>query len=372
MPKQRTLRAVLCVGILTCAAAFLLAEVCVRWFSAYGYVTPEIMRARSLQYSGAVLARHIFPQKEQFVVGLNGAKFHINSEGYRGRAFAVAKPQGTTRVIIYGGSSVFDTGASDPGDWPHLVEQFLHEMGFSNIEVINAGVPGHASFDVVGRLLGEGHRFAPDYVLFYGAWNDIKYFRSAEPVLRQLKPYDERADPRLNYQGPLDRLLTGHSQLFMRLRSNYYNWRLGAGLEGARPTADYASRIEPLAVKQYEIDVRAFADVGRDIGAVPVLMTEARVVARDNAEAHRSLIDYDMQRLTHEALCDAFEATDKVIWGVARDKNVPVIDAAAQLTGRLELFSDHVHTTAKGSEELARITADGMARLLRSRSTSTR
>ncbi len=192
--------------ILMLAAALLalaISELYVRRTSKLGYVTPEILKDRSVQYSPSLFARHVFPQKDLRAYGgegLNGSiVYHINEKGYRGHNFEVNKPAGRVRIIFYGGSSVFDIWMPEDEDWPHKVERILNEDGFPQIEVINAGVPGHASFDCFGRLWSEGHIFRPDYVVFCGAWNDIKkHFRSAEPLLRQMHPFVEDSDPRLN------------------------------------------------------------------------------------------------------------------------------------------------------------------------------
>jgi hypothetical protein len=91
---------------------------------------------------------------------------------------------------------VFDGNAKDPSenetrDWPHLIERFLRDEGYK-VEVINAGIPGHASFDALGRLYSQLWIYQPDYVLLYNIWNDIKYFRSLgpeNPLISLYKPF---------------------------------------------------------------------------------------------------------------------------------------------------------------------------------------
>src|SRR3990172_3878315 len=100
----------------------------------------------------------------------------INSKGYRGREFSIKKNKGTIRIIIYGGSSVFDIYEPEGKDWPHRVEQMLKENDISNVEVINAGIPGFTTLDCVGRIFSDSWTLEPDYVVIYEAWNDICYF----------------------------------------------------------------------------------------------------------------------------------------------------------------------------------------------------
>lgn len=75
----------------------------------------------------------------------------------------------------------------------------LRGAGFSNVEVINAGIIAHSALESVGRLFAEGFAFEPDYVLIYNAWNDIKYFSSPKTALRTLLPSLQGFDPRIHY-----------------------------------------------------------------------------------------------------------------------------------------------------------------------------
>jgi hypothetical protein len=353
-------------AIISFLIAVAFGETYVRLFSPVGYITPAIRKSRSLQYIPSLFSRHVFPQRELTADGWDGAKWYINEKGYRGHDFTIDKPEGTIRIIFYGGSAVFDPVATDGKDWPHRVEDILKQSGFSNVEVINAGIPGHASWDAFGRFFAEGHVFNPDYVVLYSAWNDIKYFQSDKPLLRTFLPFIASSDPRLDYQSPLDRFLCEKSQLYVRLRDRYYEWKLRIGVEGQKPSGEYSSEINELGLKQYRINVEMFVDLARNIDAVPILMTQGRLVARNNTEEQKARIFYDYQQLTHQALCEAFEGTDKAIYDVVKEKNVFLIDASKYITGKDELFRDHVHLTEKGSEELAIITAHEIAKILES------
>jgi hypothetical protein len=361
MKQKLTLALISTVVSIFVAIAF--GEIYVRLFSPIGYETPEIRKNRSLQYVPSLFSRHVFPQKELVADGWNG-KWPINEKGYRGPDFTIAKPEGTIRIIFYGGSAVFDPWSPGEKDWPRRVENILRQNGFPNVEVINAGIPGHASFDSFGRFFAEGHTFDPDYVVLYNAWNDIKYFRSEVPLLRQFSPLIPFSDPRLNYQGPIDRFLSEHSQFYVRLRDRYYHWKLRIGPEGQKPPGEYVSEIGELGLKQYRLNVEMFVDLAHNIGTVPILMTQARLITQNNTEDQRARIHYEYQLLTHQALYETFKKTDEVIYDVAKEKDVFLIDVSQPLTGRSELFMDSVHLTDKGAEELATITAQEIMRLL--------
>ena len=94
-------------------------------------------------------------------------------------------------------------------------------------------------------------------------------------------------------------------------------------------------------------------------------MTQARLAASDNTDEQKSRIKYKFVRLEHDALVRTFERTDQIIYEVARAKDVQMIDASSPLTGREELWMDHVHSTDIGSEELAKLTARHISEILR-------
>jgi lysophospholipase L1-like esterase len=371
-------KALLCLitGILSLSIVLICGEILVRMLLPFN--NPDTLKRRSLQRIESLFSRHLL-KPTQFVVQEDDSKgkgqvqhygYFINSVGYRGPDFAVRKPKGIIRIIVIGGSSVFDPNAKDTSpeqsnDWPHLVERLLAKKGSGNgnIEVINAGIPGHASFDALGRLYSQLWMYEPDYVLFYGAWNDIKYFPQLTPEKPLISIFHKisESNPFIEYQGFWDRLLSS-SQLYVKFRNQYYGWKFQVGEEGVIPeAAAYQDTYSSFAVKQYQLNVQLIVETCRDIGAIPVLLTEATLVSPNNSPEERKLIRYKYQSLTHTALAKAFEDTYEVIRLVGREKGVAVLDLAKELNGRRELFKDHVHLTATGSAEVAKRVADFLA-----------
>lgn len=332
----------------------LVGEVAVRLFSEYGYSTPSVERKRVFAYDASIFCRNVL-RPEARVVHEGPLDYPVNSLGYRGEEFSFQKPSNTVRIIMYGGSVVLDLASSGYSDWPARVEQILHSNGWVQAEVINAGVAGHASFDSLGRLYAEGHLLDPDYVLLCNAWNDIKYFRFEQPILRIFLPY--REDPRLVYHGPLDWILCNVSQLYVRLRNRYLSWRHRAGVEGRLPEESGPARIEENALRQYRLNLELFVDAVRNMGATPVLMTQARLATFENASASHDKIPYGYTLFDHQTLCEAFEHTDRIVRQVGEKKRVEVVDASAEMTGSTNFLYDHVHTTDAGSQKLADLVA---------------
>ena len=136
----------------------------------------------------------------------------------------------------------------------------------------------------------------------------------------------------------------------MNLRNYYFRRRLNVGLEGAIDSNanQRASGYGPWGLRQFRLRVELIVDAARNIGALPVQVTQASLVASDNSEADRIPLSTAISR------------------SIGRDKEFPVIDAAAKLSGRSELFADGAHTTPpEGSQALAALVARGLAPHLR-------
>jgi lysophospholipase L1-like esterase len=335
------------------------------------------VRAHSLQYLPSVYARHRLAPGQDFDAGLawgapakgasSGPRIVVNERGLRGAPIAVPKPKGTIRVVVLGGSLVFDIHADEGQDWPHLTGARLRERGHPEVEVINAGVPGHASADSLGRLTTQIWMLEPDYVLLVQGWNDLKLLGRLDPdhpLLDRVAPFDPRADPFQNDRGFLDRLLL-HSQVYSKLRTRYFLSRVQPGTEGVAGEArEGAGRDWTWGEKQFRLDLVLLEEACRAIGARPVFVTEASLATADASEEARRRIQYDYVGFDHPTLVRAYTLFNDAVRAVARERGVPLLDLDRSLSGRLELFADHVHTTTAGSQAYAEETAGFLAPLL--------
>lgn len=323
--------------------------------------TPESLREQYLQYDGSIFSQSVMAQRKSLTPGW-GVTYEINEMGYRGPSFSAVKQAGMTRIVFLGGSSVFDSQADRGQDWPHLVEKKLRASGFPDIECINAGTPGHTTFDAVGRLYSEIHTFDPDYVVLSCEWNDIKYFTSNLTLLRDYKPL--RTDYRFNYFNEFDQVMCEVSQLYVKLRNRYILAGINVGYEGQIIEGELSSDFNLEKLEQYRLNLQLFVDCARNIGAVPILMTEVRLPNRQNTEQEKQKINLSWTYLTHEGICLAFDACDMTIKDVASEKEVALIDASSSLSGRSELMVDHVHLLNQGSKLLADIVAERFMEIL--------
>jgi len=300
---------------------------------------------------------------------MKGVVWEFNEKGYRGPNFETQKPDGVIRIVIYGGSAAFDMMVSEGDDWPRQVERKLREAGFPKVEVINAGIMGHTALESVGRLFTEGFTFEPDYVVIYNAWNDIKYLSSPKTVLRTLQPSLQEFDPRVQYSSTLDRWLCEVSRLYTVLRRIYYKTKLKMDLEGLwqeRGRHLELSEINQTGFHQYRLAMEMFVDLAFNIGAKPILVTQARLAHFSNTSAQKERLDYHHVNLTHEALLEVFDRFDAIVRDVANEKGAILINAAEELSGKDWAFYDQVHFDlgGRGSEAMSQLMAGYLKEVL--------
>ncbi|MFQ5490799.1 MAG: SGNH/GDSL hydrolase family protein [Phycisphaerae bacterium] len=340
-------------------------EIIVRAF-ATTYSLDDMANA-SVLYRTAVFTRHrLVPDRT--IVAINGDPanaIHINHRGFRGRNFEPVKPEGTTRIIFLGGSSVFSHTRGPGRDWPHRVETLLRDRGH-NVECINTGVPGHDTLDSIGKFVTELWMYRPDYVVLYQGYNDQKYFDALttdRPYRDFCRTYVPEQDLRTHAEG-LDRLLC-RSKLYLELRYRLLSRIFGS--EGAPKKDDAVKRVDrlsPTALEQYRFNLRAICDLARDAGAVPVLCKQGRLVTPDNTPEELELLRFDFVGLTHDAWCRAFARCDGITEQVASEKNAPLIDVSAKVTGNLDYFHDHIHLTDQGEDVVAEVVAQALGEIM--------
>jgi len=93
----------------------------------------------------------------------------LNARGYRGPAPVNPKPDGEYRVMLLGGSTVFE------GEPPiaALLEEQLQLAGYLAARVYNCGVVSSVSGQELARIVFELSDDAPDLVVMYNGGNDV-------------------------------------------------------------------------------------------------------------------------------------------------------------------------------------------------------
>lgn len=342
--------------VVSAVLGVVIVEVGLRVMASAGKLPPRPLPHEVLAYEPAVMARHVLPAKARTYTS-GDRQFPINSRGYRGAEFEETKREGVIRVMVYGGSQVFDQNVSGAVTWVHATGRLLAGRGY-RVEMINAGIPGHNSLWAVGRFIAEGHFFKPDVVVLINAWNDIATWTQNGPPLRTVATY--RGDPAREYRGVIDELLCRHSRLYTAFRGRLLAWLAGVSFHGA-PGGEQLDDFSRYGPTQYAANARHFVSVVRASGAVPLLTVQARALRPGLPEDKVEPMGLRFLRLQYPAALRAFEAADAAVRQVGLASAVTVVDLNRAFPSTDGMFTDGIHTTPAGSEVLSRTLADALA-----------
>ena len=96
-----------------------------------------------------------------------------NELGYRGDSFSLKKPAGTFRIVAIGASATYGFGVNAHQAYPAVLQDVLRDdYHYRHVEVINAGVLGYSSYEVLANFQFRLLELDPDLLLYYGAKTD--------------------------------------------------------------------------------------------------------------------------------------------------------------------------------------------------------
>ena len=87
----------------------------------------------------------------------------INSQHMRDREYSIEKPAGTLRIAAMGDSFVFGWGV----EAEESVSKLLEQRYMKNVPVMNFGISGYCSNQILEWLKTQALQFQPDIVLFF-------------------------------------------------------------------------------------------------------------------------------------------------------------------------------------------------------------
>ena len=96
---------------------------------------------------------------------LLGHKVTINADGYRGKLVSKAKPKDVVRIVVFGDSHTFGTGADDSNTYPAALESLLNETRTQKFEVLNFGIGGYQLHDSLLHARQKASKYEPDIIL---------------------------------------------------------------------------------------------------------------------------------------------------------------------------------------------------------------
>lgn len=276
-------------------------------------------------------------------------KWTLNNAGFRGSEVRPVPRSDCVRVAVMGASETFGSYESPEKEYPAQLADSLRRRGC--YEIINAAVVGMSLTGQV-RLWDKWiSRFRPDIVVIYPS--PAFYLSNEAPRFDSYRTAPTARPPRLA------------SRLVDRLKSRIQypafiqRRRVAKEIADARngkPARWFYRQVpdERLALLRQHLD--SLISTVRARGAMPVLMTHAMrfgdSLSGEDRDLLRSWVRYT-PRATEEVLL-AFELESAAMErDLAKTRGVPLVDAAAIMTGRTEWFEDAIHFTDEGSSVMA-------------------
>jgi lysophospholipase L1-like esterase len=146
-----------------------------------------------------------------------------NSLGFRGPEVTHDKAPGTLRIACLGESTTYCTGLADNETWPQRLQARLAGRLPQPVEVINAGVPGCISSEVLLAYIFKIEALAPDWVIYYFTVNDVnpRQLRSVSRDYREYcRPWGSK--PKLSSLNELETFLRHRHTLNYQIRNMFH------------------------------------------------------------------------------------------------------------------------------------------------------
>ena len=249
-----------------------------------------------------------------------------------GRRIPVRKAPGELRVVCLGGSTTVNARNAERLTYSGLTQKAVQEqMPEHKVRVLNGAADAFSTAQSLTNLTLRLLDFEPDVVTIYHAVNDI----SAQHFGEWLQPdYANKYldDAFLSYEhrsgigGAIFRFSRGMQMVKWRLTV------LRQMLEHSSRGSGVGNPQQGLAI--FERNLRSMAAVARAHGAVPIFITQAHRDGDDGEQGRQGLFNQRIRDLGQEL-------------------DVTVVDVAAVVGGRTELFLDRFHFTSDGVRAVA-------------------
>jgi lysophospholipase L1-like esterase len=344
--------------IFSISVTFILLELGARLWLQY-FTTPD-------QYDRYVLFTSIKPNDLAFTPHpyltyyptpnyRKGLTFH-NSLGYRNNEFSFVKPSGVYRIVVLGGSSTYDIRIEDNDKtFTAQLEKLLKDhYDYQNVEVINAGVPGYNSWEILINLEFRVLDLDPDLVIIYEGTNDVH--------ARLVEPSSYRGDDtgrRQTWQVP--HIPLWEHSAFLRVLSRMMNFTRQVSVDDFVSSPTYLS---------WPFEYRLTED---GIDPSDILKANPPIYLRRNLEnmiaiAREHDIDIMLATWAYSPYLNdyaskgsyqqGFEQNNRIVKEVANSQHIPLFDFAMVMPQDLKYWADGRHSNETGASLKADLFAE--------------
>jgi lysophospholipase L1-like esterase len=280
-------------------------------------------------------------------------------ESFRGKGPSRNK-QHKFRIVCLGGSTTFGHELKAEEAWPAVTERVLRSKGI-DAEVINAGVQGYGSRQLLVHYRKDIASLQPDYVVIYEGWNRTGALVDPEGWLAFGLGTGQPGKKRSR----LEVYLLRHSLVLQRI----YTWV--AKRRAGKPNLSTATyKIDPYD----DVFVRDFRELVEEIQAhrqYPVLVLYPALYFPGMTAQERSIFEPMLwsHRAFQEAMLTELERKHEDLRALAQSTGTPLVDVQGAFSSsrgweRAALFMDEMHLTVRGNQKAGEVIANCLADLI--------
>lgn len=295
-------------------------------------------------------------------------EIHINAYGFRGEEILKTKSKGIYRIFVLGGSTVLNRGVPYEKNFVRLVEKKLQKK-YPNekIEMLNAGVDGYSTQHSLIDYMFRIKDFNPDLIIVMQGINDLTSSCSPEGYsLGGYQPdyshlFGSVSNIIFSYyrNKPIIGINSIAIEAFIRFASHNLYSDIIFAYKNKFPEKLRTKRISMNkfpSISSYKRNLVYMVKLTKYDNVKLVLANQPYLYNKNMDEriwfAQRTCSTKD----THpdlESLIFGINLFNTATSVIAKEYNIPFIDFASKVPKTLEYFSDDVHFTQKGNQQVA-------------------
>jgi lysophospholipase L1-like esterase len=336
------------------------------WFGVFmvaqGVFSPILLGdAANLYHHVPNLTRIVDAKVAEFTGGAGAQRVTTDELGFRAWPRVNYEEPAELRIFAIGGSTTEEFSINDEETWTHRVQTALTKDLSRHVEVINTGTSGAMSQHHIATLkyIESLH---PNIALFLVGANDWNY-----DIHREFGSNVQR--PRRTFPGtPLGRLARStYYRVFEKVpnkvvKSDFITQ--GGSLKRERKITWFPEK----ASDRYLANLARLGSICRDTQLTCVFFTQPNGYQPGAPEAFKDLFwmspPFASYSLTFDSLVRVAEVYNRALIDFGAKNGFPVCDLASRLEPSIELFTDELHFSFKGSERVAEAVTECLRPLL--------
>ena len=300
---------------------------------------------------------------------------YINSTGFRDDEIEL-NFRDEIKILLLGDSCAFgwhrNTYTDQNSIFPKLLENKLSNKLGRKVDVINAGVPGYSSYEVMKALKVHSEKIKPNYIIIYAGFNDIglaltKGEDGDQNILRG--PENPIVKIEKKFWSRINDFITFRSVFYSKLRNVLTGF--GAGETKIYWTKEnLEAALENKAIlTNYENNIKEIIEIAQSLNTIVILVTltmiyEEGITREEVLKRQKYFTPYK----EYQTFYEISTKLNSILRRMKEEKNIFLIELDKEFKDKdkTQLFVDHVHFSPKGHKLVAGFLVNKLTPLLNS------